>query len=1073
MILPSCNHCGQCGCVCGALPYSIGVVFSGLANRTHSRHCQLTFSSCFGSGASGVAMSPVGSDPDNRGPLSSVLLLEKGCGYAVLGREAPAVGITGSGVGATFTAVLAEDEDNCGRPVWRIASVNVSDGLGSGYTHGESLKVHYIGVTEIAPALTLQCERRPPAITAQAQGGSGASLSPIVVSSGSTPPTWGVASVAVLDGGNGYRTGDTVSFSAGSATVVTPASATVVAGGPPSNSDISTFEFAPDYSPSGGSGAQYAFTFTESGGQWILSVAVSGGGSGYTVGDILEFVKEPLGEDGLSIYAVSSVDVDGAITSIALTTAEPMGGTPGPITAVAVTQGGEYYGANDVPDSVTVQNGGRFYMENPALQAITADVTVTAPACGGTGEEIEATIGTDPTSPDFGRITHLAVTDGGENHLAWYWACTNLSELNGQQIVLVAQGPKKLVTTSIRSCFGSGACIGIVANGVRATPPLTVRPTCSSDAESSSCSGGTVTHTLAQSVGEDGLPYWSISSVSASGGTGYPDSADASIVTNCVSASGGTVITVEPASVTLTASGGALTGATINAAGKYYVQTLHEGDPTGITEISLISGGSGYAKFGREPPTLSIGQNASFASGGTFTATMADEPLLDSCKLPYWPIESIAVGGSGVNYADSQLLAITVASPQEKVHIPAVARLYTRQQPAVSAAADGPGEGATFTVSLLPTSSQPKQWSVASVSVVDGGSGYEDGVAIRFSVPVRAGDYGHYTGETAMAVGRVNGSGSITSVEVERGGGYWLNNGVPQEAVVEQPGGYYRENPDLEPLVAGVTVDILQLAPSTGTNAAISAEVDTDTASPTFGQIISASIDAQGSGYTLLGSPLDCEYSRIVCLGTTVTLALRGHGKAPRIYLDSEQGPLLVFELDDVLDDCAQFPDSASLLYGAPGGTATLTMGDTVTTSCEFPDYCDSCVCPADFINAETPVVITSTVPCGGGTASYSGPWGDAAFACEYTDPETDVVYSGDVQFGVYCCEAECNEEGQCVNKVGVTASGVHFDPDIGATSANYESECTEVSINVESGVVTGTVTIPWGEYSVTVAFGG
>lgn len=100
--------------------------------------------------------------------------------------------------------------------------------------------------------------------------------------------------------------------------------------GPPTNDDISIFEYTDisASSPSTGNGAQYSYTFTPDGELWLLTVSVTNGGSGYVVGNLLEFVREPLEtNNGVSLYEVTVVDGFGAITEISLIVAEPMIGS--------------------------------------------------------------------------------------------------------------------------------------------------------------------------------------------------------------------------------------------------------------------------------------------------------------------------------------------------------------------------------------------------------------------------------------------------------------------------------------------------------------------------------------------------------------------------------------------------------------------------------------------------------------------------------------------------------------------------------------------------------------------------
>lgn len=434
------------------------VDFSGLQNKTHTQHCALTITSCFGTGAEAVALSPGGYDPEDRGGLGSVLLLDGGCGYAKLGRVAPEIGISGSGSGATFTPTLEQDEDECGCKFWKLASVAVS-GNGTGYKDAEELTISIGGKIITKPVAVLSTERAQPTVTATVAGGSGAVLSVSLSPNDGSPQTWGVSAVTVVSAGDGYEDGASVTFSTPDSEQL-EAMATITAGSEP---DVPlTFE------QTTGTGAALTVNWTRTGNEWCAtSITIGNGGTGYTAGDAFYWQDFDL---SLAVRGnVDTVDGTGAITAISV---DPISdcfpGTPGPITAVTVTEPGEYFAAGSAPVSVTVTEPGNFYKEDSTVAACVADITIT-PCGGGSGAEITATVDTSPTSGTFGAITALTVTESGTGYLAWEWACLNQSELNGDSIVLAAVNPKKLVTVSVESSFGSGACITVDAVGTSQT----------------------------------------------------------------------------------------------------------------------------------------------------------------------------------------------------------------------------------------------------------------------------------------------------------------------------------------------------------------------------------------------------------------------------------------------------------------------------------------------------------------------------------------------------------------------------------------------------------------------------
>lgn len=224
----SCAICGKCGCVCGTLPYTMTVSFSGIGNQ--SANCDLAFWSNFGSGAAGLATSPGGcgkNDPacavateacnpisygdDNKGPLSAVLLTDGGSCYAKVGRVAPTLKAScpGNGQGADFTVTLEECRDcNEGRVhYWRVPTISVSGG--TGYADGEEVKItHSVGDSVRVTAgglIHTKTDRTGPTLNLNAIGGVGAQLTPTVKATG-----WGVTTVSLDNGGGSgvaYGTG--------------------------------------------------------------------------------------------------------------------------------------------------------------------------------------------------------------------------------------------------------------------------------------------------------------------------------------------------------------------------------------------------------------------------------------------------------------------------------------------------------------------------------------------------------------------------------------------------------------------------------------------------------------------------------------------------------------------------------------------------------------------------------------------------------------------------------------------------------------------------------------------------
>lgn len=150
-----------------------------------------------------------------------------------------------------------------------------------------------------------------------------------------------------------------------------------------------------------------------------------------------------------------------------------------------------------------------------------------------------------------------------------------------------------------------------------------------------------------------------------------------------------------------------------------------EGFP--ITSISLTSGGSGYAKLGRVPPTLAV--SGGQGSGATFTPTLSSTN--DACGVPSWSIASVAATG-GTGYVDGEQLTVSASKGDTQATAATVTVSTARTEPTLTASAS-PGSGAVLTVTLSVNAGSPPTWGVASVSVTGGGTGYTDGDTLTFS----------------------------------------------------------------------------------------------------------------------------------------------------------------------------------------------------------------------------------------------------------------------------------------------------------------------------------------------------
>lgn len=314
----------------------------------------------------------------------------------------------------------------------------------------------------------------------------------------------------------------------------------------------------------------------------------------------------------------------------------------------------------------------------------------------------------------------------------------------------------------------------------------------------------------------NGIPTWSVKEVKFSKpGVGYSDFGPVTLSAT----PGDTVVTaataiirtaIEQPIVTASATGGG-TGAEIAVT----LSPNNESPPTRweVASLSLIKGGTGYPIVGDIAFQVADGDTVDDSALGAYI-----------CKSIDPVIELSLVSGSGAN---------------------AVLK-------------------ATLDISGEP-SIVPYRY-ISSIEIEDGGTGYEPGDAIIATVLE-----GQENWPLESYVSEVDGNGSITSVSIADNGypgglyrntngvieslnlvlsgSYYRSIGAIREITVTNSGKYYREDKSVEPYVANVSVTVEQIPPSNGTDAKISATVDDDTNSPSFGQIVSLELEDAGDGY--------------------------------------------------------------------------------------------------------------------------------------------------------------------------------------------------------------------------------
>lgn len=294
------------------------------------------------------------------GSITSVSVESQGSGYAseILLRETPSLtaSLTGGG-GATLSLTLENDNGTTRNKTWYVESVSVTN-PGSGYADNTAV---VFSTTEgdtsesgaIAYARTVRGE---PTVTAQASGGTGATLS--VSLSKSTDydglDSWGVSSVSVTAPGSGYTDGESVTFEVGENDYISYGS--VAQAVIRTNRSVPTVTVA---SVEGGSGADLSVSISPDNGSWKVSgITVNSGGTGYQdfaavtfgVGD-----RDIVGSEA-SVYARTGRAAPNIVASASWS------GGSGATFSVSSSETTDYQGKPVwSPTSITITNGGSGY----------------------------------------------------------------------------------------------------------------------------------------------------------------------------------------------------------------------------------------------------------------------------------------------------------------------------------------------------------------------------------------------------------------------------------------------------------------------------------------------------------------------------------------------------------------------------------------------------------------------------------------------------------------------------------------------------------------------------------------
>ena len=269
-----------------------------------------------------------------------------------------------------------------------------------------------------------------------------------------------------------------------------------------------------------------------------------------------------------------------------------------------------------------------------------------------------------------------------------------------------------------------------------------------------------------------------------------------------------------------------------------------------VESVEITGGGGGYARIARVAPTITAHFDGG-GSGGSLGVTLT-ETAYDGRSA--WLVASLDIDDGGSGYPAEGAITFDISDDDTEVLSAIASYTCSRAEPTVSLAVSGTGTSASLSP-LLTYYAPEKIWYVSGATVLNGGSGYTIGDSVLLTVV----DGDNAGVPFAMTV-TVDGGGAVTGVVVDspypyyppwNRGSYYLNTGVIDAVTLLDGGVYYSEDLDGPGEVADVVVSVTQLGPTAGIadGAELSAVIDDDVSSPTFGQITGATINAGGDGY--------------------------------------------------------------------------------------------------------------------------------------------------------------------------------------------------------------------------------
>lgn len=312
-----------------------------------------------------------------------------------------------------------------------------------------------------------------------------------------------------------------------------------------------------------------------------------------------------------------------------------------------------------------------------------------------------------------------------------------------------------LISLSFSSCYGSGAEARVTAPGGDPDTdkgPISevlltkagsgyaklgrVQPTVTLGGGSGT--GATFSVTLSQEQDACKIDYWKVSAISVTGGTGFAD-------------------------------------------GEALTFTVAEGD----TEEQAASA---TVQTTRAAPTLTA--SVSPGSGASLSVTVVENEYASPAT---WYVSEVTLSGGGTGYVDGSQVTFTLGSGDIAEYGAWAVIQTNRLEPTITASV-ATGSGAELDVTLSQTTDWDGRdvWSVASVDVTNGGTGYVDGSPVSFTPS--SGDTELYGASATIQTNRLeptlsaqasieNGSGAVLAATLSQTTDYeghtvWTVSGI-------------------------------------------------------------------------------------------------------------------------------------------------------------------------------------------------------------------------------------------------------------------------------------------------------